>query len=73
MTLIHGEKLKNHMKKLTVGDLVRMKGMRVWNGEIGIIAKIPKTPHGMWAILLSSGEFIGTAKAETMEVVSESR
>lgn len=58
---------------MKVGDLVKMKGTRVWNGQVGIITKIPKTPHGMWAILLSSGEFIGTARAETMEVVSESR
>ncbi len=58
---------------MKVGDLVRMRNMRVWNGEMGIITKIPKTPRGMWVILLSSGELIGTAKAETMEVVSESR
>ena len=58
---------------MQVGDLVKMKGMRVWNGQVGIITKIPSTPHGMWVILLSSGEFIGTAKEETMEVISESR
>ena len=58
---------------MKVGDLVRMRGMRVWNGEVGIIAKIPTTPHGMWAIILSSGELIGTARSETIEVINEGR
>ncbi len=60
---------------MKVGDLVRMnnKSRSYWEGMIGIISKVPRTKHGMWAILLSSGELIGTGRPETIEVVSEER
>ena len=58
---------------MKVGDLVRMRNMRVWNGELGIILTIPTTPTGMWSIVLSSGELIGTGRVENIEVISESR
>ena len=58
---------------MKVGDLVRMRNMELWNGQMGIITKTPRTPHGMWAILMSSGELIGTSLPHRMEVVNESR
>lgn len=58
---------------MKIGDLVRMRDMGAWSGKLGIISKTPRTPHGMWAILLSSGELIGTARVESMEVISENR
>jgi hypothetical protein len=58
-----------------VGDLVRMSSTSCdsWHGKFGIISKVPRTEHGMWAILLSTGEIIGTGRPENMEVISESR
>tara|TARA_Y100000593_G_scaffold74948_1_gene138118 strand:- start:434 stop:610 length:177 start_codon:yes stop_codon:yes gene_type:complete len=58
---------------MKVGDLVRMRNMRVWNGELGIILTIPTTPNGMWSIVLSSGELVGTGRVENIEVINESR
>ena len=58
----------------SVGDLVRMNNnSRSWQGMMGIILKVPRTEHGMWAILMSSGELIGTGRPEAMEVISEIR
>ena len=60
---------------MQVGDLVRMNSnsRSYWEGMTGIISKVPRTEHGMWAILLSSGEIIGTGRPETMDVINGSR
>ena len=58
---------------MKVGTLVRMRNTLDWNAQAGIITKIPSTRHGMWAILLTSGELIGTADKTRMEVINASR
>jgi len=60
---------------IKVGDLVRMRGTIEWNGQIGLITKVPTTPTGMWVVMLTSGEntFVATGRKECMEVVNESR
>ena len=44
-----------------------------YQGQVGIVTKIPMTQRGMWAILLTSGELIATRLMSRMEVVNESR
>ena len=44
-----------------------------YQGQVGIVTKIPMTERGMWAILLTSGELIATRLMSRMEVVNESR
>ena len=60
---------------MQVGDLVRMRGTLDWNGQVGIITKIPATPTGMWVVRLASGEdtFVATGRKECIEVVNERR
>lgn len=58
---------------MKVGTLVRMRNTLDWNGQAGIITKVPKTKMGRWAILLTSGELIATMCRERMEVINESR
>jgi hypothetical protein len=58
---------------MKVGTLVRMRNTLDWNGQAGVITKIPSTRHGMWAILLTSGELIGTKDKTRMEVINASR
>jgi len=56
-----------------VGDLVRMRDTLHWNGQMGIITKIPKTHMGRWSIRLASGELIATLCLDRMEMISENR
>jgi len=60
---------------MKVGDLVRMRGTLEWNGQIGLITKVPTTPTGMWVVMLTSGEdtFIATGRQECIEVINEDR
>ena len=58
---------------MKVGTLVRMRNTLDWDGQAGIITKIPSTRHGMWAILLTSGELIGTKDKTKMEAINASR
>jgi len=46
-----------------------MRYTQSWNGQVGIITKVPTTPHGAWAILLSSGELIATTLSHRMKVL----
>ena len=59
---------------MKVGDLVRMRGTLEWNGQIGLITKVPTTSTGMWVVLLATGEntFVATGRKECMEVLNES-
>lgn len=60
---------------MKVGTLVRMRGTLEWNGQIGLITKVPTTPTGMWVVRLASGEdtFVATGRKECIEVINESR
>ena len=60
---------------IKVGDLVRMRGTIEWNGQIGLITKVPTTPTGMWVVMLTSGEntFVATGRRDKMKVINESR
>ncbi len=60
---------------MRVGDLVRMRGTLEWNGQIGLVTKVPVTPTGMWVVLLSSGEktYVATGRRNNMELLNESR
>ena len=66
---------------MKVGDLVRIKDTIVldvivyneWNGQMGIITKVPRTRSGMWAIRLTSGELIATGLKNRIEVINENR
>ena len=60
---------------MKVGDLVRMRDTVEWNGQIGLITKVPATPAGMWVVLLATGEntFVATGRKECMEVINASR
>ena len=60
---------------MKVGTLVRMRGTLEWNGQIGLITKVPTTPKGMWVVRLASGEdtFVATGRKECIEVINESR
>ena len=56
---------------IKVGDLVRIREPFMgYQGQVGIITKIPMTERGMWAILLTSGELIATRIISRMEVVN---
>ena len=58
---------------MKVGDLVRMRGAHprwTWNGQMGIVTKIPRTTGGAWAILLTSGDLIATYSKNRMEVIN---
>jgi len=59
---------------IKVGDLVRIREPFMgYQGQVGIVTKIPLTERGRWAILLTSGELIATRLMSRMEVVNESR
>jgi len=60
---------------MKAGDLVRMRGTLEWNGQVGLITKVPRTQWGMWVVMLASGDdtFVATGRKECMEVISESR
>ena len=55
---------------IKVGDLVRMRHTLDWNGQMGIVTKIPRTTGGAWAILLTSGELLATMNRENLEVIN---
>ena len=58
-------------RDIPVGTLVRMTGTIEWNGQIGLVTKIPKTKRGMWVIRLNSGEdtFVATGRRDRIEVI----
>ena len=59
---------------IKVGDLVRIAlPFLSYQGQMGIITKVPMTERGRWAILLTSGELIATMNRENLEVVNASR
>ena len=60
---------------IKVGDLVRIAGgfLATWEGQVGIVTKVPMTERGRWAILLTSGELIATRIMSRMEVINASR
>ncbi len=58
---------------MKVGDLVRMRGTLDWNGQVGVITKIPRTRYGRWAVRLTSGQLIAIGFINQLEVVNESR
>ena len=56
---------------IKVGDLVRIaEPFMSYQGQVGIVTKIPMTERGMWAILLTSGELIATMNRENLEVLN---
>ena len=56
---------------IKVGDLVRIaKPFLTYEGQMGIITKVPRTERGAWAILLTSGELIATMNRTNMEVMN---
>ncbi len=59
---------------MKVGDLVRIaQPFLSYQGQVGIITKVPRTERGRWAILLASGTLIATMNRENLEVINESR
>jgi len=59
---------------IKVGDLVRIAGsLAAWEGQMGIVTKVPMGIRGRWAILLTSGELIATMHGSSLEVINESR
>ena len=60
---------------INVGDLVRIAGgfLATWEGQVGIVTKVPMTERGRWAILLTSGQLIATMHGSSLEVINESR
>ena len=59
---------------IKVGDLVRIAlPFLSYEGQMGIITKVPRTERGVWAILLTSGELLATMNRENLEVINESR
>ena len=56
---------------IKVGDLVRIaEPFMGYQGQVGVVTKIPMTERGRWAILLTSGELIATMNRENLEVVN---
>ena len=56
---------------IKVGDLVRIREPFMgYQGQVGIVTKIPMTERGMWAILLTSGELLATMNRENLEVLN---
>ena len=61
---------------IKVGDLVRIQAsdfLGSWEGQVGIVTKVPVGIRGRWAILLTSGELIATRLMSRMEVINASR
>ena len=59
---------------IKVGDLVRIaRPFLTYEGQMGIITKVPRTERGAWAILLTSGDLIATYGKNRMEVINERR
>ena len=56
---------------IKVGDLVRIaQPFLTYQGQVGIITKVPRTDRGVWAILLTSGELLATMNRENLEVMN---
>ena len=56
---------------IKVGDLVRIaQPFLSYQGQVGIITKVPRTERGVWAILLTSGELLATMNRTNMEVLN---
>ena len=58
---------------IKVGDLVRILGsdfLGSWEGQVGIVTKVPRILGGRWAILLTSGELLATMNRENLEVIN---
>ena len=60
---------------IKVGDLVRIAGawggiLTHWEGQVGIVTKVPVGIRGRWAILLTSGELIATLHRSRLEVIN---
>ena len=60
---------------IKVGDLVRIAGswggvLATWEGQVGIVTKVPMTERGRWAILLTSGQLIATMHGSALEVIN---
>ena len=58
---------------IKVGDLVRILGSEFlghWEGQVGIVTKVPVGIRGRWAILLTSGELIATLHGSSLEVIN---
>jgi hypothetical protein len=61
---------------IKVGDLVRIRAsdfLGHWEGQMGIVTKVPVGIRGRWAILLTSGELIATLHGSSLEVINASR
>ena len=59
---------------IKVGDLVRIaEPFMSYQGQVGIVTKVPMTECGRWAILLTSGQLIATMHGSSLEVINESR
>ena len=56
---------------IKVGDLVRIAlPFLSYEGQMGIITKVPSPERGVWAILLTSGDLIATMNRENLEVIN---
>ena len=56
---------------IKVGDLVRIaEPFMDYEGQVGVVTKVPVGIRGRWAILLTSGELIATRLMSRMEVVN---
>ena len=59
---------------MKVGDLVRIaRPFLSYQGQMGVITKVPRTDRGRWAILLTCGELVATMNKENIEVINGSR
>ena len=56
---------------IKVGDLVRIaEPLMSYQGQVGIVTKVPVGIRGRWAILLTSGELIATLHRSRLEVIN---
>ena len=56
---------------IKVGDLVRIAlPFLTYEGQMGIITKVPRTERGVWAILLTSGALTATMTRDNSEVLN---
>ena len=59
---------------MKVGDLVRIRTSEFlgdWQGQVGIVTKVPVGIRGRWAILLTSGQLIATLHGSSLEVIND--
>ena len=58
---------------IKVGDLLRIRASEFlgdWQGQVGIVTKVPVGIRGRWAILLTSGQLIATLHGSSLEVIN---